>query len=147
MEFIRFLSVIRAEPNGRILIPKDIREFYNLESTIVGLSYKNQGIYMREDAQKTTAEFIRRINDQGRLSIPPSIRKQLDWENQNYVELFLHVRSNCFFLQGDHRSCVLCSNTDVNKMVPINGKYVCEDCLQVALGNRFMLQAYNRNEN
>jgi bifunctional DNA-binding transcriptional regulator/antitoxin component of YhaV-PrlF toxin-antitoxin module len=131
------LSVIHANLNGRILIPKSVRELYKLDSAKkVELFYKDQGIYVWTTVRKRNTAVLRTINAQGRLSIPSAFRRQMNWERHNNIEIFF-VKPDCFFLQGDKRACVLCSNTFTD-MVLIHGKYICNDCLQTALGKRYL---------
>jgi len=60
---MKFLTVTRSDPSGRILIPKEIRKSYQLKEGPVELFFKNPGIYMRAAIEKPTG-IIRRINAQ-----------------------------------------------------------------------------------
>lgn len=133
---MKFLTVTRSDPSGRILIPKEIRKSYQLKEGPVELFFKNPGIYMRAAVEKP-AGIIRRLNAQGRMSIPSTYRKQMDWRYEIGIEIY-HFTDEYLYLQMDQRVCVFCSSTDVEKMVPVRKKYICEDCLQEALGNRLI---------
>ncbi|GGE32916.1 hypothetical protein GCM10011391_09460 [Pullulanibacillus camelliae] len=135
---MQFLGTTRINHEGRLLIPKNIRDLYHLEPPKkIELFYKDHGIYVMTNIKNTQKGIIRTINWQGRLTIPTRYRQKLSWEKDNIIEL-LYVDSTSFFLRGDHRVCTFClkSYTD---MVMIYDKYICDDCLQTALGKKYMI--------
>jgi|SRR5699024_2365392 len=132
---MKFLGFVKMGSNGRILIPKEIRKSYRLESTQVELFCKNLAIYMTI-SQVPLRGCVRTVDRQGRLNIPVSFREKSSWESQNYIEIY--EEQGYFYFQGSQRACAFCEKTDVTMMTSIHSKYICDNCLQTVLGKRYI---------
>lgn len=137
---MKLLSVVSTDSLGRILIPKDIRERYKLHSTMVEFFFKHPGVYIRI-ASESSKGIKRKVSQQGRLSIPAMFRDRMGWKYPSNFEIYQHS-SDCLFLQMSQNRCSFCSSTDMGHMIVLYGKFICEECLQTALGKRFMLNAH-----
>ncbi|WP_077324138.1 hypothetical protein [Virgibacillus siamensis] len=135
---MKFLDFVKVAPNGRVLFSKNIRKTHQLESKQVELSLEGSMIHM-QIAQGNITEHLRTINYQGRLSIPISFRKKINWEYQDYIEMYKGV--NGFYLRGNKNICIFCDRTGL-EMTPVYGKYICDHCLQTALGKKYLMQPF-----
>lgn len=71
-----------------------------------------------------TSENFRRIDDLGRIVLPMNVRKSLNIENRDLLEIF--VENDKILLQKHETSCVLCGNK--KDLTVFKGKHVCRDC-------------------
>ncbi|WP_077328696.1 hypothetical protein [Virgibacillus siamensis] len=133
---MQLLGFVKTSPDGRVLIPKDIRKQYGLEDKRVKLFYKNAMIYLRISDTAGSTGQVREINGQGRLSIPAEFRRNMNWEHQDYIEMYTNSVYFCF--RGNKQVCTFCESTDLT-MTSIYGKYICDDCIQTVLGKKYLL--------
>ncbi len=68
---------------------------------------------------------VRRIDELGRIVLPIEIRKNLDIDNRDAVEIF--VDQDKIILKKYEPACVFCGNAD--NVVSFGGKLVCRDCI------------------
>ena len=70
--------------------------------------------------------FIRKIDELGRVVIPIEIRKILDIKEKESLGIYLN--QNGIFIKKSDPSCVFCnSNTNLKSFY---GKDVCENCIK-----------------
>ena len=70
--------------------------------------------------------IVRRIDDLGRVVIPKELRKTMDMEPKEPLELF--VEDDKVILKKYQRGCVFCGNIEGVKTY--KGKEVCVDCIE-----------------
>lgn len=68
--------------------------------------------------------IVRKIDELGRVTLPIEIRRTLDIEERDPIEIF--VENNSIILRKYEASCIFCGNTKDN--VLFNDKYVCKIC-------------------
>ncbi len=73
---------------------------------------------------KSTGIF-RRIDTLGRFVLPKELRKSLDINQNDYLQIFLE--GDTIILKKSQLSCVLCGNTD--DLVDYRDKKICRNCL------------------
>lgn len=73
---------------------------------------------------------VRKVDDLGRVVLPSDIRKVLDIQPQDSVELF--VEDDSVILQRFMPNCLLCGG--VENLVRFRGKNICSVCRK-ALGD------------
>ena len=69
---------------------------------------------------------VRKIDELGRIVLPIEIRKTLDIQQKDALELF--TDGNKIILQKYQPSCIFCDQ--VENIVYFNGKRVCSDCIE-----------------
>ncbi len=74
---------------------------------------------------KTTG-IIRKLDELGRIVIPMEIRKKLDIEQKDPIEIYLD--GNSIVLRKYEVGCIFCNNSkDLNHF---KDKFICKKCLQ-----------------
>ena len=69
--------------------------------------------------------IVRKIDELGRIVLPIEIRRTLDMERGDPVEIF--VDEETIILKKYEPSCVFCGNA--NNVTLFKGKLICADCL------------------
>ena len=69
---------------------------------------------------------VRKVDELGRLVLPIEIRKVLDIQQRDAIEIF--TDEDKIILQKYQPACIFCSN--VENIVYFNGKRVCADCVE-----------------
>jgi len=69
--------------------------------------------------------IVRPIDSLGRIVLPIELRKNLNLETKDLLEIFLE--DNSIVLKKYQKSCVFCKNE--NDLKEINGKHICKNCL------------------
>ncbi len=70
--------------------------------------------------------IVRKVDELGRIVLPIELRRTLDIEERDPIEIY--VDGNSVVLRKVGNPCVFCnSSTDV---VPFRGKHICTACLQ-----------------
>ena len=69
--------------------------------------------------------IVRRIDELGRIVLPSELRKTMDLNFGDPVEVF--VDSNKIILKKYQPSCIFCGSTENTRMY--KEKLVCEDCI------------------
>ena len=69
--------------------------------------------------------MVRKVDELGRIVLPIEIRKTLDIEQKDALEIF--VDADRIVLQKYQPACIFCSQVD--NIVYFNGKRVCASCL------------------
>lgn len=70
--------------------------------------------------------IVRKVDDLGRVVIPIELRRTLDIEEKDALEIY--VDSDKIILKKYEPACVFCGDAD--KIVNFKGKNVCLDCLK-----------------
>lgn len=68
---------------------------------------------------------VRRIDELGRIVLPIEIRKNLDIDNRDAVEIF--VEQDKIILKKYEPACIFCGNAD--NVTMFGGKLICHDCI------------------
>ena len=68
---------------------------------------------------------VRKVDELGRIVLPIEIRKILDINQKDAVEIF--TDNDKIVLQKYQPACIFCSNAD--DVVYFNGKRICRECL------------------
>lgn len=69
--------------------------------------------------------MVRKVDELGRIVLPIEIRKTLDIEQRDALEIF--VDEDRIVLQKYQPACIFCSQVD--NIVYFNGKRICASCL------------------
>lgn len=69
---------------------------------------------------------VRRIDELGRIVLPIEIRRSLDINVKDPVEIF--IDNEKIILQKYSPSCIFCGDAD--NIVFFNGKRICSSCLE-----------------
>lgn len=72
------------------------------------------------------SNFVRKIDELGRIVIPVEIRKILDIKERD--SLGISLTDNGIFIKKEKPSCVFCNSKDALKS--FCGKYICENCIK-----------------
>ena len=67
---------------------------------------------------------LRKVDELGRIVLPADIRKALDIQPQDSVEIY--VERDCIVLQKFQPACVLCGSPV--RLMAYRGKNICEAC-------------------
>ena len=70
---------------------------------------------------------VRKLDEIGRIIIPPDYRRLLNW-NPN-TEVAIVLEDGKLSLQAAQPNCVLCGDSN-NYLLQHNGKYICGNCLK-----------------
>lgn len=79
----------------------------------------------KENYMKSTG-MVRKVDELGRIVLPIEIRKTLDIQQKDALEIF--VDEDRIVLQKYQPACIFCSQVD--NIVYFNGKRVCAACLE-----------------
>lgn len=69
--------------------------------------------------------IVRKVDDLGRIVLPKELRRILDIEERDPLEIF--VDGSFIMLQKYEPSCVFCGNA--NNITNYRGKNICESCM------------------
>lgn len=75
--------------------------------------------------------IVRKIDELGRIVLPIELRKSLDINVKDPVEIF--VDNERIILQKYSPACIFCGNVD--NVAFFNGKRICADCLDAIKKN------------
>ena len=75
---------------------------------------------------------VRKVDELGRIVLPIEIRKTLDIQQKDALEIF--IDEDKIVLQKYQPACIFCNR--VEDVVYFNGKRVCTNCVE-ALKNQF----------
>lgn len=67
---------------------------------------------------------VRKIDELGRITLPIEIRRIMDIEQKDPIEIF--VENNSIILKKYEATCIFCGNNKGNAL--FNEKYVCKIC-------------------
>ena len=70
--------------------------------------------------------IVRKIDELGRIVLPMEIRKVLDIQQRDSLEMFIDEEK--IVLQKYQPSCIFCTQTE--NIVYFNGKRVCSACIE-----------------
>jgi transcriptional pleiotropic regulator of transition state genes len=79
---------------------------------------------VREDKMKSTG-IVRKVDELGRLVLPIEIRKVLDINVKDSIEIF--TDEDKIILKKYSPSCIFCGNAD--NVIYYNNKRICADCI------------------
>lgn len=79
---------------------------------------------------KTTG-IIRRLDELGRIVIPKEIRKKLEIEERDPIEILVDSRS--IILKKVEANCIFCGNS--KDLVNYKDKLICKKCLNDLISN------------
>ena len=78
-----------------------------------------------EETMKSTG-VVRKVDELGRIVLPIELRKMMDINVKDSVEIF--TDSDSIILKKYHPACVFCG--DAADVVYFNGKRVCRACIE-----------------
>jgi len=70
--------------------------------------------------------MIRRVDELGRVVIPKEIRKKLDIQEKDPLEIY--VQEDCIILKKYESNCIFCGNT--KDLIEYKEKLICKKCLK-----------------
>ncbi len=112
---------------GRISIPKDIREKWNLQAgtDAVSITTEEQMIFISAGGD-TAAGLLRHMDAQGRIVLPKSMRNHLSLrDGEDTLDLFLD--QDRLILKKHRSTCCFCGNMGI---LQYGGHAVCADCIR-----------------
>ena len=69
---------------------------------------------------------VRKVDELGRIVLPIEIRKTLDIQQKDAIEIF--IDENKIILQKYQPACIFCNQID--NIVYFNDKRICRDCIE-----------------
>lgn len=72
--------------------------------------------------------IVRRLDDLGRIVIPKDMRRTLDIQEGDPLEIFVEGESIIFKKYG--RKCEFCGESEMSQLKSFKGKVVCTKCLK-----------------
>ena len=76
--------------------------------------------------------IVRRIDDLGRVVLPVELRRTLDLEVRDPVEIF--IEGDAIVLRKYDAACLFCGAT--RELLSYRGKQICRSCLRRLRGNK-----------
>lgn len=70
--------------------------------------------------------IIRKVDELGRIVLPIEIRRTLDIQEKDELEIFME--NDQIVLQKFEPSCIFCASSE--GLVSYHGKNVCQECIQ-----------------
>ena len=70
--------------------------------------------------------IIRKVDELGRIVLPIEIRRTLDIQEKDELEIFME--NDQIVLQKFEPSCIFCASSE--GLVSYHGKTVCQECIQ-----------------
>ena len=70
--------------------------------------------------------IFRRVDSLGRFVLPKELRKSLDIQQNDYLQISLD--GDTIVLRKSQENCVICGNT--NDLVNFHERKVCRDCME-----------------
>lgn len=80
----------------------------------------------RGDMDMKSTGIVRRVDELGRIVLPIELRRTLDIEEKDSLEIY--VDGSSIILRKYQPSCIFCDNSD--NTVSFKGKMICKDCLR-----------------
>ena len=69
---------------------------------------------------------VRRIDDLGRIVLPVELRRTMELDNGDSLEIF--VEDNKIILKKYQPACIFCGNA--NEIAVYKGRNICPDCIK-----------------
>ena len=70
--------------------------------------------------------IFRRVDSLGRFVLPKELRKSLDIQQNDYLQISLD--GDTIVLRKSQENCVICGNT--NDLINFHDRKVCRDCME-----------------
>ena len=70
--------------------------------------------------------IIRKVDDLGRIVLPIELRRTLDIEERDEIEIYME--SDKIILQKFEPACIFCGSA--RELLAYRGKNVCQDCVK-----------------
>ena len=71
-------------------------------------------------------KVVRKLDEIGRIMIPPDYRRRLNWSPN--TDITIVFEDGKLLLQTVQPLCLMCGNNS-HDLLQHNGKYICNDCL------------------
>ena len=78
-----------------------------------------------DDCMKSTG-IIRKVDDLGRIVLPIELRRMLDIEERDELEIYME--NERIILQRYEPSCIFCGSS--RNLISYRGRNVCQDCIR-----------------
>ena len=82
--------------------------------------------------------IVRKIDQLGRLVVPMELRKTLELEIGEPIEIF--TKGDTIILKKYQKKCIFCDNEEREKLYTVGGKVVCHSCLNKLRNNMMIVQ-------
>ncbi len=126
--------VRKVDRLGRIVIPKELRNAYNLTDNEDSLEIyvEDTSVLLKISADPANASGVLRGIDQfGRIVLPIELRRKLDIvEERDSLEIY--VEDDTIILKKYEPSCIFCQNA--RNVFSFKGKNICPTCLDELKG-------------
>jgi len=70
-------------------------------------------------------EYVRKLDELGRIVLPAEMRNELGWDGDSRIAISL--QDDQLVLRTSRRHCVICGNEE--RLRPVRGKMVCQTCI------------------
>jgi len=80
----------------------------------------------------TNTPTTRKLDELGRVILPIELRKQLDWEVKDALNIFRD--GDKIILSKARPSCIFCGSDDEEKLRKFKSRLVCVDCQKGVAG-------------
>lgn len=84
-----------------------------------------KSFWQKERINMKSTGVVRRVDELGRIVLPIEIRKNLDIENRDAVEIF--IENDKIILKKYEPACLFCGNAD--GITTFEGKLICRNCI------------------
>ena len=118
--------VRKIDELGRIVIPIELRRNLDMNPTDTIEIYKESDSIIIEKHIKSneTTSTVRAIDELGRFVIPIELRKNLDIEEKDPLQIF--VDNNKIIFKKHLPGCIFCG--EVSNILRYKGKNICKSC-------------------
>lgn len=72
--------------------------------------------------------IVRALDKLGRVVIPVELRRSLNWDIKNKIEIF--VQEDTVILRKFRSGCNICYCADEDKLISMDGFTICKECLE-----------------
>ena len=96
-----------------------------------GLLLSNENHPKRSAKKMKSTGMVRKVDELGRIVLPIELRKMMDINVKDSVEIF--TDSDSIILKKYHPACIFCG--DAADVVYFNGKRVCRGCIEKLKGS------------
>ena len=121
--------VRKIDELGRVTLPIEIRRNLGIEEKDpIEIFLESGSVILKkhqDESGVSNTGIVRKIDELGRVTLPIEIRRMLDIEEKDPIEIF--IEDSALLLKKHSASCVFCgSSSDV---VSFGGKYICGNCV------------------
>lgn len=121
--------VRKIDELGRVTLPIEYRKSFGIatrENAPIGMYVDGQVIRLHM-AEDRFLGIVRKLDELGRLTLPIEVRRTLDFEDRQDVDLYVDGGEVCIGKYTREDVCVICGDGGED-LHEVKGKFICEDC-------------------